>query len=108
MILAGHVGNVDTSDAGEGADPISGVRLVYSSVGADPYLTVTHVNNEAEQTFFVDVIGVLASERFRGKTGGGDATNVPITVSATYLPHHQSLEWEGTLDVSKSPVKRSS
>ena len=101
---AGHVGNVDPPEAGESADPISGLRLAYGSVG-DPDLTITHVTDETRQAFFIEVTGLLASATFRGRTDGGDPTSVPVTVSAKYRPHHQTLDWQGTLDVTKSPVQ---
>lgn len=87
-------------------DPISGMRLAYSTVGqGDPWLRLTTVIDESEQTFFIEIVGVLASATFHGTTAGGDATNVPVKVAATYLPHHESVNWEGALDVTRSPVQ---
>ena len=122
--LAQVVGNLDPADANAGDegehDPIRGTRFAYSeqvlvlpgatpgAVGTvnqgDPYLTVTYVTDETDKSVSVDVVGLLSSVSIRMKTNGDDATHVPGTVHATY-PHHQSAEWHGNLDVTKSPVK---
>jgi len=103
--LAGFVGNLDTGETGKGEDPILGLRFAYSNVGqSDPWLTIRYLTDETEQSAFVEIIGFESSARFLMR-GEDDATRVPSKVSATFLPHHQDIKWEGVLDLTESPVK---
>ena len=104
--LAGHVGNFDIGEPGNGDDPISGLQFVYSNVGQedDPWLTIRYLADETEQTSFVEVIGIVSWARFLMK-GDGDVTKVPSQVSAEFMPHHEKIAWEGDLDLTESPVR---
>ncbi len=108
------MGALMAPDAGDGAstasgtsageDAVSGLQFAYGTVAqGDPALTISHAFDEVEKLVFVEIVGVVSSVRYRMKVDG-DATRLPTTISATFLLH-QNVEWEGILDVTKSPIR---
>jgi hypothetical protein len=85
-------------------DVVSGLVFAYSTVGqGDPYLTITQVFNRAENQGFLEITGLVGSLNYRMDVRDADITKVPTTVRARFGV--KTVEWSGTLDMTKHPVK---